>query len=83
MPFVSWKISTNKRDTAERDMAGMVETTWGRKKTNTNDTRTSTQGLEHHPLVPRQYRRGGPMIKRFKGCGLVVGGKESILGFQL
>ena len=42
-----------------------------------------TQGPKHHPFVPSQYKRGEPMIKGFKGCGLVVGGKMSILGFLL
>ena len=34
-----------------------------------------TQGLEHHPFVPNQYRKGGPSVKGLRGCGLVVGGK--------
>ena len=40
-----------------------------------------TQGLEHHPLVPNQYRKGGPSVKGLRGCGLVVGGKMIYLGF--
>ena len=34
-----------------------------------------TQWPEHHLLVPNQYRRGGPLVKGFKECGLVVGRK--------
>ena len=40
--------------------------------------------LRHHPLVPSQYRRGGPWAKGKKGYDLVVGRKgKSILGFPL
>ena len=83
MPFVSWKISMNKRDIVEQDMARSVETMWEWKKKNANDTGMSTQGPEYHPLVPSQYKKGGSTFKIFRGRGLVVGGKESILGFQL
>ena len=37
-----------------------------------------TQGLKHHLLVPSQYKGGGPSIKTFRGCGLVVGRKEGL-----
>ena len=38
----------------------------------------------HHLLVSSQYMGGGPLVKAFKGCGLVVGRKKwSILGFLL
>ena len=41
-----------------------------------------TQGLEHHPLVPSQYKRGEPSVKGFRGCGLVpVEEKEFVLRF--
>ena len=35
----------------------------------------NTQGPEHYPLVPNQYKKGGHMVKGLKWCGLVVGGK--------
>ena len=42
------------------------------------------KGPRHHLLVPSQYMGGGPVVKAFRGCGLVVGRKkESILGFPL
>ena len=41
------------------------------------------KGLGHHLLVPSQYMGGGPSIKRFRGCGLVMGRKKSILEFLL
>ena len=33
------------------------------------------KGPGHHLLIPNQYMRGGPCVKVFKGCGLVVGRK--------
>ena len=36
----------------------------------------SHKGLEHHLLVPNQYRRGGSSVKGFKGYGLMVERKE-------
>ena len=40
--------------------------------------------LRHHPLVPSQYRSGGPWVKGKKGYGLAVGRKgKSILRFSL
>ena len=40
--------------------------------------------LKHHPLVPRQYRDGGPWVRGKRGYGLAVGRRgKSILGFQL
>ena len=62
-------------------MAGMAEMAWEQKKTNVDGSGTNTQGPKHHPLIANQYRKGGPTIKGFKGCGLVVGEKGSILGF--
>jgi len=59
----------------------MAEMMWERKKTNTKNSGTNTQGPEPHPFVLIQYRRGRPTVKGFRGCGLVVGGKEFILGF--
>ena len=53
-----------------------------KEKKKTKDNGASTQWLEHHQFVPNQYKRGGPTVKGFKGCGLVVGGKWSIFGFQ-
>ena len=35
-----------------------------------------TQRSRHHLLVPSQYKRGGPLVRGFKGCGLAVGRKE-------
>ena len=55
----------------------------GMKEKNANDIGMSTQGPEYHPLVPSQYKKGGSTFKIFRGRGLVVGGKESILDFQL
>ena len=38
--------------------------------------------LRHHPLVPSQYRGGGPWVRGKKGYGLAVGRSEkSILEF--
>ena len=40
--------------------------------------------LKHHPLVPSQYRSGGPWVRGKKGYGLVVGRRgKPILGFPL
>ena len=41
------------------------------------------QGPGHHLLVPSQYMGGGPSVKGFKGCGLAVGRKKSIIEFLL
>ena len=38
-----------------------------------------TQRLEHHLLVPKQYKGGRHSVKGFKGCGLVVGRKDGLL----
>ena len=56
-------------------MARTEKMAWEQKKTNVKGSRTNTQGPSHHPLVPSQYKRGKPMVKGFKWCGLVVGGK--------
>ena len=37
-----------------------------------------TQRLEHHLLVPRQYKGGRPSVKGFIGCGLVVERTEGL-----
>ena len=42
-----------------------------------------TQGPEHHLLVPNQYRRSGPSVKRFGGCRLVVGRKGVYFGVPI
>ena len=40
--------------------------------------------LQHHPLVPSQYKHGGPWARGKRGYGLVVDRKgKSILGFLL
>ena len=39
------------------------------------------QGPGHHLLVSNQYMGGGPLVKGFRGCGLAVGRKKSILEF--
>ena len=59
----------------------MAEMTWNQKKTNVEGSGTNTLGLKYHPIVPSQYRRGRPIVKGLRGCGLVVGEKDSILGF--
>ena len=42
------------------------------------------KGPRHQLPVPSQYMGGGPWVKVFRGCGLVVGRKRgSILGFPL
>ena len=41
------------------------------------------QGLGHHQLAPSQYMGGRPSVKGFRGCGLAVGRKKSILEFLL
>ena len=38
------------------------------------------KGLGHHLLVPSQYMGGGPRVKVFSGCGLVVGEKGVYFG---
>ena len=75
IPFILWRISMNTRHAAKEDMIRMAEMAWEQKKTNTKGSGTHTQWPEHHLLVPNQYRRGGLSIKRFRGCGLVVGRK--------
>ena len=54
---------------------------WEWKKTKLKSSGASTQHLEHQ-LVPSQYKRSGPIVKGFRGCGLVEGGKKPIFGFQ-
>ena len=40
--------------------------------------------LRHHPLVPNQYRGGGPLVRGKSGYGLAVGRRgKPILGFLL
>ena len=36
------------------------------------------KGPRHHLLVPSQYMGGGPMVKAFRGWGLVVGRKKRV-----
>ena len=74
-PFIPCRISMNTRHAVEKDMARTAKMAWEQKKTNTKGSRTYTQGPEHHQPVPNQYKEGGPMVKRFRGCGLVVGRK--------
>ena len=33
---------------------------------------------EHHLLIPSQYMGGGPRVKAFRGCDLVVGRKRGL-----
>ena len=35
-----------------------------------------TQRLGRHPLILSQYKREGPLIREFRGCGLAEGRKE-------
>lgn len=58
----------------------MAEMAWEQKKTDTKRNRNHTQGLEHHLLVPNQYKKGGPLVKGVRGCGLVVGRNEVYFG---
>ena len=40
--------------------------------------------LRHYPLVPSQYRYGGPCVRGKRGYSLVVGRRgKSIMGFLL
>ena len=40
--------------------------------------------LRHHPLVPSQYKGGGPWVRGKRGYGLAVGrSRKPILGFSL
>ena len=40
--------------------------------------------LRHHPLVPSQYRSGGPWVRGKRGYDLAVGRRgKPILGFPL
>ena len=74
-----------KRHVAKRNKNNLLWQKWNgnKRKQKTKDSRTSTQWPKHHQFVPSQYKRGGPTTKGFRGCGLVVRGKESIFGFQL
>lgn len=45
---------------------------WKQKKTDSKDNGIHTYGLEHYLLVSNQYRKGGPLVKGFRRCGLVV-----------
>ena len=38
------------------------------------------KGPGHHLLVPSQYMGGGPRVKVFSGCGLVMGEKGVYFG---
>ena len=42
----------------------------------------NTQQPKYHQLVPNHYKKNGPTVKGFRGCGLVEGGKEPIFNFQ-
>lgn len=64
MPLFVEDKHKQKRHIAERDMAVTAQE---RKKTNAEDNGTSTQGPEHHPLVPSQYKRGGPRSRDSQG----------------
>ena len=55
---------------------------WEWKKTIAKSSGTNTQQPKHHQLVPNQYKKSGPIVKGFRGCGLVKGGKEPIFSFQ-
>ena len=60
----------------------MVETMWERKKTKVEDGKASTEGLEHHQLVPIQYKGGGSTVKGIQRVWFGGGGKMgSIFGF--
>ena len=37
------------------------------------------KGTDHHLLVPSQYMGGGPRVKVFRGCSLIVGRKWGLL----
>ena len=39
------------------------------------------QGSKHYQPVPSKYKGGGPMVKGFRGCGLVVGGEGVYIWF--
>ena len=55
---------------------------WERKKTKTEDSGVSTQGLEHHQPVPSQYKGGGPTVKGIQRVWFGDRGKRgSIFGF--
>ena len=41
----------------------MAETMWERKKTKAEDSKASTEELEHHQPIPNQYKGGGPTVK--------------------
>ena len=57
----------------------MAETVW---QTNTEDSGASTEGPEHHQLVPSQYKEGGPTVKGIQRAWFGGGGKKgSIIGF--
>ena len=60
----------------------MVEMAWERKKTKAEDGKASIEGLEHHQLVPSQYKGGGPTVKGIQRVWFSGGGKRgSIFGF--
>ena len=60
----------------------MVEMAWERKKTKAEYGKASIEGLEHHQLVPSQYKGGGPTVEGIQRGWFGGGGKiGSIFGF--
>ena len=74
--FTLQKINTNQHRGSRNGVKArkkQIQTKWSMYK-----------GPGHHLLVLSQYMGGGPWVKAFMGCGLVMGRKkESILGFPL
>ena len=49
----------------------------GEQVVDSHGSRARTR-LRHHPLVPNQYRHGGPWVKGKKGYGLAVGRRGEV-----
>ena len=75
---------SQKRHTAKQNKTNLqtAEMALEWKKTKSEDNGISTQWAEHHQPILNQYKGGGHTVNGFRECGLVLGGKESILGFQ-
>ena len=78
-----WERRKNQRK-EKRHATRLNKTNLLQQKQRGNERRQKQKIVEHHQLVPSQYKRGGPMVNGFRGCGLVGGGGNgSIFGFQM
>ena len=78
----AWRNKTETHSKTKQNKSATAETTWEWKKTKIEDSRTSTERLEHHQPVPNQYKGGGPTIKGIQRVWFGGGGKKgSIFSF--